>query len=477
MDMDFSHLKVSFRKTAGPFAVMGAIGSAVADILSPIASIVLYTVVISALFLVALLLAYFWQAKIRQQVSKGITASAATLVCSGIVWLFQMSSDSPQTGYLASVSSAIANVQARLGVMSDDVHTIRENTTVIVEQGKEIKNVIVATESSMRVVATQLENANVTMVDMATSIKQLTQTGGLVQNPSTPADYYHNARILSQRGETDNALESFRKLFSRNIPFLDPVDDLLALLELRYGSQTGVVVEEIFSSAKESPAYQYAKVLTNGHYSNEVADAILSEREARFPVLVGVLNRTLATIYETTIYEKRVLRKCVALLKSRQYQRMIERHYADPNRGKNVVFSLTSAEAMVTGVMEDQINAPVRYRLPNSVQFTIYDLLENAPSFRVRFYGENEYVNQEYIDTWVNLFDKDSSAISRKGLYIVNAPNLFTDINQILKNKPNIEFEAAYTDRDGREARFSRRQLKLTIPDNGVALDIGPSRS
>ena len=38
---------------------------------------------------------------------------------------------------------------------------------------------------------------------MAEGLKALAQTGGLVSNPSNPAEYYHNARVLIQRGEVD----------------------------------------------------------------------------------------------------------------------------------------------------------------------------------------------------------------------------------------------------------------------------------
>jgi hypothetical protein len=95
-----------------------------------------------------------------------------------------------------------------------------------------------------------------TVKEMAEQLRHLAASGGLVTEPKAPADFYHNARILSQRGEVDLAMASYEQLFKFPITFADPVQDLIILARRTYGT----------GGAREYLETKLKPVLSNDNY-------------------------------------------------------------------------------------------------------------------------------------------------------------------------------------------------------------------
>jgi len=65
-------------------------------------------------------------------------------------------------------------------------------------------------------------------------IEKISSTGGLVSQPKTYAEFYHNARLLQQRGENDLAISNYTEALKQDQNFVDPLIDLISLVETRY---------------------------------------------------------------------------------------------------------------------------------------------------------------------------------------------------------------------------------------------------
>jgi tetratricopeptide (TPR) repeat protein len=78
-------------------------------------------------------------------------------------------------------------------------------------------------------------NLNEQMGIVINQIQKIGKSGGIISEPTTYAEYYHNARIYRQRGETDLALRNFEQAINSDLLFVDPVEDLLSLAVARYG--------------------------------------------------------------------------------------------------------------------------------------------------------------------------------------------------------------------------------------------------
>ena len=76
---------------------------------------------------------------------------------------------------------------------------------------------------------------------MQKSFSSIAQSGGIIEKPSRPEQFYHNARIYELGGDYLNARKSYNRYFSFKLDFLDP--------HLRY--QTFLKVQEGLAGARE----------------------------------------------------------------------------------------------------------------------------------------------------------------------------------------------------------------------------------
>ena len=87
------------------------------------------------------------------------------------------------------------------------------------------------------VLGVNVTNLNDQMKLVINQIQQIGQSGGIISQPTTYAEYYHNARLYRQRGETDLALRNFEQAINSDFLFVDPIEDLLSLAVARYGQR------------------------------------------------------------------------------------------------------------------------------------------------------------------------------------------------------------------------------------------------
>ena len=90
-------------------------------------------------------------------------------------------------------------------------------------------------------------------------LKSLSASGNVLTNPTNLAQKYHNARMLSQRGEIDLALKAYEDLMKEKIIFADPIQEILTLSKRIYGLEgSKKYIEKIMSHIKGKPEYLYA---------------------------------------------------------------------------------------------------------------------------------------------------------------------------------------------------------------------------
>jgi len=80
-----------------------------------------------------------------------------------------------------------------------------------------------------------VNDLNKQMMQVLAEIEKVGQTGGLISDPNTYAEFYHNARLLQQRGEVDLAMRNYEQALAEGYLFVDPLLDLLDLANARYG--------------------------------------------------------------------------------------------------------------------------------------------------------------------------------------------------------------------------------------------------
>jgi hypothetical protein len=125
----------------------------------------------------------------------------------------------PDNGYLAGNIAPVATVQAQLLNLQEDVTEIKQTT------GETATQVVAAATAQAQGFAD---------IQAAFAALQAGQ-GTLIENPTTPQEWYSNARLYQLRGDTANAITSYEGYFAFDLEYVDPFLEYTALLKATEG--------------------------------------------------------------------------------------------------------------------------------------------------------------------------------------------------------------------------------------------------
>ena len=217
----------NIKKTGSIFAIFGVVAGTISDILQPLFPFVSYIFFATTFSSILLLLTLVLLKSLQTKIIPSFLFSFSIMIFSGIFYIIQ-TTQTEDSGFLAEKIPVVSNLQSYIGIIQDDISTIKtttenidEKTDIIVDTLQEIQN----------------------------QFLQINQTAGIIDNPNRPEQFYHNARIQEQSGDYINARKSYNSYFSFKLDFIDP--------HLRY--QTFLKIQEGVSGAREI----YASIYNN----------------------------------------------------------------------------------------------------------------------------------------------------------------------------------------------------------------------
>tara|TARA_R110001592_G_scaffold337300_1_gene623659 strand:- start:277280 stop:278908 length:1629 start_codon:yes stop_codon:yes gene_type:complete len=231
----------SLRKTS--LVVTGwlcTIGGLVADVLQPIAPFAFYLFVASAVGLVVVAFLY-WRGNKDLLGPLALAGIAAALF--GFLSLLQQGGESQEQGILATAIPGIENLQERLGIIDRKLDDIKGDTQTIVATTARL-------ESNSETIMTSLE-----------AIKAGSDSGGIIKNPESPEDYYHNARVQELSGDYAAARRSYLEYFKSDLPILDPHLRFISFLKVQEGTAGARETYNAVTARSASPIPAYARIL------------------------------------------------------------------------------------------------------------------------------------------------------------------------------------------------------------------------
>ncbi|MBT7411004.1 MAG: hypothetical protein HN826_15000 [Methylococcales bacterium] len=132
--------------------------------------------------------------------------------------------------------------------------------------------------------------------NLQNNFSKLAKSGGLIDKPTNPAEFYANARLYEQRGDLLNAGKSYFKFFKFNLAFLDPhirYQKILKIEEGRAGAR------EIYAEMKHqfnNPTVEFAYnlLLTSRSRKNALTD--FAEKHPEFSPVFYQLSQEYSEI-------------------------------------------------------------------------------------------------------------------------------------------------------------------------------------
>lgn len=270
MGLSSPAVQKAFSRAARPIAIIGAVGGFIGDIIQPLGDFALWIAILS---FVGALVALVWMIILRKRAGQEIWDSVAAgtfVLCVGsfivfAVWTFVFSVG-PQRGYLATNIEPVGQLQAQLLGLQTDVTEIKETTTQtatrVAEQGNTQSAQATAQAQSSQVQAaqataqaqsgqvqvaqatTQAEGIDIQaaaataqakgFADLQSQFATL-QQGNIIPNPTTPQEWYSNARLYQLKGDTANAIKAYEGYFQYGLDFVDPYLEYSALVSASDG--------------------------------------------------------------------------------------------------------------------------------------------------------------------------------------------------------------------------------------------------
>jgi hypothetical protein len=260
-----------FKKTGAIAGGVSTVFGLISDLLHPIAPFSSYLFFASAFSIVVIFITMRVKSTLQEKVAPALVVSIALMIFSGALFGYQGTEDE-KSGVLASKIPALQKLQSSLGVIQEDIAAIKksaeniEKTTARTEKViKQVeKNTKENTEATRKVAEAVQESTKQivgSLAEMQKGFSALTQSGGVIANPTRPEQFYHNARVYELRGDYGNARRSYNRYFTFKLDFLDPhlrYQTFLKIQEGRAGAR------EIYSAIYENdprPVVEFARIL------------------------------------------------------------------------------------------------------------------------------------------------------------------------------------------------------------------------
>ncbi len=96
---------------------------------------------------------------------------------------------------------------------------------------------------------------------VARGFEALQKQGGLIPQPSTPQEYYHNARVYELNGDYVNARKSYGQYLNFGLPFIDPHMEYQAMLKAQEGKAATAEIYRSLLLKDHNLAVEFASIL------------------------------------------------------------------------------------------------------------------------------------------------------------------------------------------------------------------------
>lgn len=314
-------LRKAMTRAAAPVSIIGTVGGFIGDIIAPLGNFAPWIALVSFVFT---LIGFFGFVSLRRKqgdlawdspvAGALLIAGASTAIFGGWSVIFALG---PEKGYLADNVAPIATVQAQLLNLQEDVTVIKETTG----------------ETATQVAAAATAQAEgFADIQSAFAALQLGE-GTLVTNPTTPQEWYSNARLYQLRGDTANAIKAYEGYFQFNLEYVDPLIEYTALLKATEGiARTRQMMTDMLNAHPDNLSLDLAvaRLLDTPQERLERLTA-LSARAAQYGPVFGELGDEYTRAISSTPTQDLINKQKAAYttLFSLEEQQLFTRYYID----------------------------------------------------------------------------------------------------------------------------------------------------
>lgn len=380
-------------KAAGPIGLIGAIGGFISDVLAPLGDFAPAVTGIS--FLAAIIFGIMTVRESRNNrhdmwdtaYSGGLFVSICSMLIFA-VWSVILGAG-PERGYLADNIDPIAQLQGQLLGIEEDLAEIQETTTQTAEDVQTIATAQAQGNQTAEDTQTQV-NAMATaqaqgFADIQAAFASLQQSNTIVDNPTTPQEFYSNARIHQLRGNTAEAVNAYEGYLEFGLEYIDPVQDYADLLKATEGNSRAR--EIITSKLAENPGSLVLDFVATSML--ETADErlvryeALASRAPQFGPAYWGITQTIDVLFSEGGGFRALNEKFIAAftrLRDLEADQNFTRYYIDKNRAVGLFDAAMRRFEQAQGAANSStlLSQPEIYVTPLNTGFTFTFIIADA---------------------------------------------------------------------------------------------------
>ncbi|MDA3076719.1 hypothetical protein OFO12_04940 [Campylobacter sp. JMF_04 NA10] len=230
-----SNIKEAFSQNKIWAGTLASVMGFIADVCQPLAPFSKYLFFISIAIFFLSALSYLAIKNLRTKILPVIVFTVISSFVFGLMFGLQSASkDGDESGFVASVVPFFEKIQKSLGIIQKDVEQIKQTTQDIKKDTTEIKSSVQSVDQK---------------IDKLTD--NIGKQGGIVANPTTAEEFYHNARIYELNGDYGNARRAYVKYFSFKTDKLDPHLRFQKFLKIQEGKAgTKEIYNDMFEKSE-----------------------------------------------------------------------------------------------------------------------------------------------------------------------------------------------------------------------------------
>lgn len=348
-------------KVSGPIT---AICGAIADLASTIGAFAFYLFILA--LITAVVSGFLWFARYRREfVAAAANGSidpaeaaalgernvwsvtfafsvVASIVMGGFVLAAKLSK-AEDKGVLASTIPGLEQLQASLFRVEKKIDDVKTDTTAI--------------RSDTARIATSVEEIAKRFDSIATS------TRGLVPNPSTPEEHYHNARIHELGGNFAAARKAYADYLASNLEMLDPWQSYATMLKAQEGRAGALETIRYFGDKlkPQTVSYQTALATLEEGGSRTTKLQQLATSHPDFGPLAWLVSQEYSDVRkgEQTLADKRTELEWLEKFRALQAAGKFDRYFLDKREAQKWAEAAEARRAMLSSTPANVLQNPI----------------------------------------------------------------------------------------------------------------------
>lgn len=378
--MKSNSFKEALNKNKTWIAFLATVMGFISDVLQPLSPFSEYLFYSSLLILIISLLSYLLISKFRNRVLPIILLSVASSFVSGTLLALQQTNDERESnGIIANTFPFFEKLQRSLGIVQHDIGEIKQTT-------KEI-------QYTVHKVDEKLDNLS----------ESIGKQGGIIRNPQTGEEFYHNARIYELNGDYGNARKAYVKYFTFKENKLDPHLRFQSFLKIQEGLEGAKDIYQSMFSRSDELVDQYAIILLdNKDLRTERLNQFISQHEDFAPAYYE-----LAKLYseqylgKQSMSDKRLEKEYVETFLNLNKQGKFARYFIDKDLLNEQVEYIQQRKNALDRIDTSAFDNPIsveRMYSSSGFQLNLNILDDHLSEIFYRIDGKGEFKSTGYFD-------------------------------------------------------------------------------